>query len=209
MKFSIVIPQIFYDVIARVLPGLLFIIILYLAFPNEMIMKLEFIKSGQGNNFIDSLGKGILLIIISYFLGWIFSSLIYLPYEEDIRKKKEKENEKSLKEKYQWIRLSHPAAGFRIVKLRAEARMLETSRTTVTFASVVVIIYELYSNKFEICILNNISWVRIIIILLTAILICFSFYYREKKAWENYWGNIQTIYKLLHDKTDLIKKFDY
>jgi len=210
MKFSIIIPQLFHDLIARILPGFLFLLILIMGIPNVM-SQLLFLGPEETDNVIDSLGKSFSIVALSYALGWMFFSFIFWSKRETTRKKHEKNgNSKSLNHKYQWIRLSHPPAGFRIVKLRAEARMFETSRTAMIAIILIAILYVVYftvvSVISDVWTLGLINWVRLIVMLLVASILCVGFRRCEERAWEYYWANIDTIYDLLHDTIDPIRE---
>jgi hypothetical protein len=165
MKFSIVIPQLFYDLIARVLPGFFFLLILSLGIPNVMT-QIPLSGSDGTENVMDSVGKGVVVAALSYLLGWVLLSFTCCSKRKPMRAKNERNNDsKSLNKKYQWIRLSHPAAGFRIVKLRAEARMLETSRTAMIGVILINIFYAVYSSVESfippVFTLGMINWIRL------------------------------------------------
>lgn len=204
MNFSIVIPQIFFDFIARVIPGLIFILLLSLGFPALGIDIFRNETSCAGN-FIDSLGQGVGYATLSYFLGWLFSALTLASKQNKIREHYEKKdnNKKQLNDKYQWIRLSHPEAGYRIVKLRAEARMLEATRTAMLIIIIISILYLLFFTFLDNTIL--VSWSRSVTVIILAAISASSFRRLETKLWVYYWGNIDIVYKILHDKIDPVK----
>lgn len=208
MKFSIIIPQLFYDLIARVLPGFFFLLILVMGIPDVMSQILLF-RPNETDNVIDSFGKSVAIIALSYALGWVFLSFTFLSKRDPMLKEIEKNSgSKSLDAEYQWIRLSHPPAGFRIVKLRAEARMLETSRTAMIAVILIIIFYSVYlkvessSGRTQ----DMIVGIRLIVMLIVSSVLCFGFFLREKNAWKNYWGNIHSIYDLLHSTGDPIRE---
>ena len=215
MRFSVVIPQAFYDLIARVAPGFFFLMVLLLALPREVQGVLA-LGRGPGGNAVESLGHGIVYAGLCYFLGWVFLAFRWASkegptksrYEEKHGLKSEsKRNSKSLNYMYQWIRLAHPAAGFRIVKLRAEARMLETSRTAMVVAAGIIAVCR------HGCFLHSChEWgsigpaggacIRAVLGLVLALVAVAAFRRCEEKAWTQYWGNIESVYKLLHNRAD-------
>lgn len=200
MSFSVTIPQLFYDLIARVLPGFLFIILIRVAFAWSGLQILALFDSNS-ENFVKTIGSGIGYLIISYFLGWTFRAFTFWSFEAGVRngygpKKQEGEEPLSLSGMYQQIRLKHAAAGFRIVKLRAEARMLETTRTAMAVVVLIVVLHFLYSvaahDPFDPAARSTeIAAGIIAAFLLLALLIS------EKRAWDQYYGNIPAIYELV------------
>ena len=138
MQFSVTIPQIFYDLIARIVPGSLFLIAL----------TYELSGTGITSPLLTNLSSDVLLIILfvlacgimSYLMGWVLHAFSFLSAEADIKKAHESNlaSQKirfSLREMYIMIRMKNEAAGFRILKLRAEARMLQSSRTGMFYIS--------------------------------------------------------------------------
>jgi hypothetical protein len=210
MKFSIVIPQLFYDLIARILPGFFFLTLVLLSLP-ELTRYLYPHVIISGDNFVASLGRVVGYAAICYFLGQLFFAFTWGSKRKAIRKRYEEEiGSKSINEKYQRIRLVHPPSGFRIVKLRAEARMFEATRTAMVAIIILTIVYLCIllilaiSESYSI---NKVTWLRSLIGLLIAMVSLYGFYKREEKAWENYYGNINIIYKILHDYVDPVKPF--
>jgi len=207
MKFSIVIPQLFYDLIARILPGFFFLTLVLLSLP-ELTRYLYPHVIISVDNFVASLGLVVGYAAICYFLGQLFFAFTWASKQEEICEKHG--GSKSINEKYQRIRLSHPAAGFRIIKLRAEARMFEATRTAMLAIIILTIVYLCIllilaiSGSYSI---NKVLWLRPLIGLLIATVSLYGFPKREEKAWENYYGNINIIYKILHDYVDPVKAF--
>lgn len=114
------IPQAFYDLIARVIPGFIFLFMLKFA-----LLRTEFsfgyIDIVPTGTWFGALFNGIGYIIICYLLGWFLRPFSTYKLESG---KCAAEGEPSLDEMYHMIRLENEAAGFRIAKLRAEVRML-------------------------------------------------------------------------------------
>jgi hypothetical protein len=198
------------------LPGFFFLALVLLNLPGLTKYLYLHVFTG-GVNFIDSLGHVAGCAAICYFLGWLFSSLTWRSKREAVREKYEKKGGlKKMNEMYQRIRIAHPAAGFRIVKLRAEARMLETTRTAMIAIIILTIVYLCillilgimlilgYRSLYPI---RNVMWVRSFIGLFIAGITLYCFYKREEKAWKNYYGNVNIIYEILHDYVDPVRPF--
>lgn len=137
MNLSVTIPQVFYDLIARVLPGFFFFF-LFKTVVYDTSITINVLKNTGSENFISSLGNGLGYLFIFYLVGWLLHAFTFCSYEKKIKNKFEKkineENEKkqestSFTDMYQILRIINPNVGFRIVKLRAEARMIECTRT--------------------------------------------------------------------------------
>ena len=196
MKVSIIIPQLFYDLIARILPGFLFLILIVVFIPdiqNQIII----LNSQSEPNFIESLGHGLSIIVVCYFLGWLFRAFIFFSKE----KKTMTRDAKYYNQRYQWIRLYNPDAGFRIAKLRAEARMLETTRTALVIFILTFSVYWAYSSFVQVSIINQDTYLtRFLTGLAISLLIIIGFMINETKAWKNYWGSISTVYEILYNR---------
>lgn len=200
MRVSVTIPQLFYDLIARVLPGFLFIILIRVAFAWSGLQILAIFDSNS-ENFMETIGSGIGYLIISYFLGWAFRAFTFWSFEAGVRngyepKKQEGEEYLSLSDMYQRIRLKHAAAGFRIVKLRAEARMLETTRTAMAVVFLIVVFHFLHSVATHDPFNPTARSTEIAVGTIAAFLFL-AFFISEKRAWDQYYGNIPRIYELV------------
>lgn len=322
VNISIIIPQVFYDLIARILPGFFFLVLALLSFP-EFTDYLSPLSHGAKGNFVDSVGQGLVYTVFCYFWGWLFFAFVwgskrheiyhrhqsllsiddfidlpslanklkqpadavsaYLadqlsaatrkmlkdcqclnpvpgplqitllkdlnsiirglsiydaerfagvslrPESEQLCKEGLKgdalrrlnrllledafpleisRHPKSLNSKYQWIRLAHPDAGFRILKLRAEARMFETTRTAMAVLVVLAIVYCVVCLVFlrpPLWPLTRAFWIRPLLGSFVAA-VCFRGFRRsEVRAWDYYWANIRSVYQVLHDATDPVK----
>ena len=107
----------------------LVIFVLYLVLNNTGI-NLSIIPSVASTDFIASLFGGIGYAIICYFVGWLLTAFTWGSYNSKVKNQHIKDlSERTMREMYHKIRLANPSEGFRIIKLRAEARMLEASRT--------------------------------------------------------------------------------
>jgi len=194
------------------LPGLFFLLILGMGIPDGMTRVVS-LGLGASGNVMDSAGRGVAVVAVSYLLGWVFLSFTWCSKQEPMRKKhQESGDSEPLYTKYQRIRLSHPAAGFRIVKLRAEARVLETSRTAMIAVILISILYVEYMVVASLIwgksVLGQMDWIRVLVGLVVAVVLCVGLYLREEKAWDSYWENIRSIYNLLHGTHDPDKVMD-
>ena len=169
------------------------------------------LASTEKNNFVQSLGQGFIYATLCYFLGWLFFAFSSGSKREETKKKYEKDGDsKSLNAKYQWIRLTHPSAGFRIVKLRAEARMFQATRTgmiAIVGLSVVYIAGVLLFLGPSLWPPEKAFWLRPAAGLLIAGISFYGFGICEGKAWDYYWANVRIVYKALHDTTDPVTRF--
>lgn len=221
MNFSVFIPQLFYDIIARVLPGFFFLTLLSYGTP----LWLRYIKPPVlfgGHMILDAVSYA----ACCYFLGWIFSTFTWYSQERDKieslwdrikslwdrikslwleRHKPEAQTAKPYsfprKSEYQWIRLAHPEAGFRIVKLRAEARMCEATRTAMLIVILACLVYLYVRRDSD----SMIFCVQPLITILIAGSAYFGFRRFEWHIWDSYWGNISSIYKILNYSKDPVK----
>jgi len=197
MKISVTIPQVFYDVIARVLPGYLFLF----AINCEVDLRILRSLSASARTSVDAVLNGIGYTVLSYFMGWVLlagtvGSLRKRVMGEIEGAREPQQRSPSLREMFHRIRIKHPGEGFRILKLRAEARMIETSRTAMCCASVVGI-FGLLFGKSPLFGLSGQSHseraAKIVIPLIAAL----AFRRCERRTWRNYFGNIPVTYKIL------------
>jgi hypothetical protein len=210
MNISVVIPQLFYDAIARVIPGAV-ALVLAEVYGSIFLISAES-KLGQ-YSLIEALGRGVELAIIAYVIGWILSGLTWPTFHPSDKANappsqesgKSDNGELSSRNKYQWIRLAHPEAGYRIVKLRAEAKMLESIRSAFVLSSIVAIIL-LVATQLDFSKLKNEAFILpLTLMLITSFGSALVIYNRiEREAWNRYTGNIASIYQLLHDKDNPI-----
>jgi hypothetical protein len=189
MSISIVIPQIFYDIIARVLPGYLFLFSLGASIYND-IYWFGRVGNPQDNSWY-ILFIMMEVFILSYFAGWILRTISCYGMDDMMMAKMiARKDRPTIKEKYQIIRLKNPDAGFRIIKLRAEIRMLEASRNG--FVLVILIsIMQLIADKSDI---SPAFIGKIILFLLLALV----FQKAIRPAFDNYIGNIESIYEIIN-----------
>lgn len=192
--------------IARILPGFFFFVFLFFNLPG--LKECVDMSPIDGSNFVDKLVYAIFYAAVCYFLGWLFLALtwrakrlesIWGSKREKVRDRHTIAGAKSPSEKYQRIRIAHPVAGFRIVKLRAEARMLEATRTAMVVIMIITVVYlgimlgqELRPNHT----VSGIIWARSCIGLSIAVITCNKFRKYEGRAWKSYYGNIDSIYEI-------------
>jgi len=204
MKFSLTVPQLFYDVIARVLPGFFFLILLKVLMQDTGI-SLEVFRISPTDNAVMTLGYGLGYLFIFYLTGWLLEASVFLSTEKKIKHKFNRqinyenvwlgENIK-IDDMFQLLRLRHPEAGFRVVKLRAEARMLESTRCAMYFIILTFLVICLlgYSGFFVIERISPLSWgIKFIV----PLIIFERLRKLEKPAWKRYFGNVSRIYKLI------------
>lgn len=199
MNMSVTIPQVFYDVIARVVPGFVFLVALNLELSGTGLHVIE--QPTSSDNTIAIIFNSFGYCIVCYMIGWVLSALTFCTLRKDIEKKCRNklhltDEYISYSEMYQRIRLRNEAAGFRIAKLRAEARMLETSRSGLVYILLIAV---------GILCVNWCGWIpsfqpsrfERVLRIGVPIVIGSALWKREKPAWENYHVNVYSVYKIL------------
>lgn len=208
MKFSVTIPQLFYDLIARVIPGFLFYCVFkFLIF--GLNINIPIILNNSQSNFASTIGTGVGVIVIFYFLGIILNSFVFMSFKEKIKVKysvdiKDKFNGQKLNDLYQCIRLENEGAGFRLVKLRAEAKFVDILRSSLFILLIVFSIYSLL-NFLHILDISNINIYDFVAKFLISVLIIIGLRIQEKKCWDRYYGNIVRIYPIICIKNDMVE----
>lgn len=207
MNMVIAVPQLFYDLIARVFPGFLFLsMICFLSIVSirdyGIQLAITWLKSPD--NFWSSLYFGISYFIFSYYIGWILSILSNIKpfYEYSIDKILLRDYPPELKDYYHKIRLENESVGFRIVKLRAEAKMLESSRTAMCIVAFMMLLgfaYEILHEPTDYQQLLKQSSLVFVPAILAII-----FQKSIKSAIERYTGNIEAHYRLMFGKVNSI-----
>jgi hypothetical protein len=195
MKISVTIPQVFYDLIARVLPGFLFLLMLSFEFSGAGIEVIQFSSSNSMAIVVNTLVCGVL----SYVMGWVLLAFTFCSVEARVREEHESrldEDAPSMSDMYYKIRIWNEAVGFRIVKLRAEARMLETSRTGMVYIFLISIGLLLLSRLGSLPLFNQPVLVWATKLCIPAIL-AVAFRKCERRVWNNYYGNIPKNYGIL------------
>ena len=213
MNISVIIPQVFYDLIARVFPGVFFTILALLSLP-DWAGYLSPLASTDNSNIIQSLGKDFIYAVLCYFLGWLFVSFSSNSAREksrdgqqELTAEQKEARAKDLDTRYQWIRLAHNSAGFRIVKLRAEARMFQASQTGMLVLSALAFIYIVCALIFlepTVWPIGKAFWLRPTMGIFIAAISFLGFRICERKAWGYYWGNVDIVYNALHNVKDPI-----
>jgi len=212
MSVPIVIPQIFYDLIARVLPGYLFLYILGASIYDDVFW-IKQLDIGQANYvFVFFFVVG--YFIVCYFAGWVlrtiscfFGSVMlkfpvlrkYSINSIDDLMELEKKKSPTINDKYQMIRIKDQTSGFRIVKLRAEARMLEASRN-----GMIVIIMILISRFIVHMIVSYDLNMQVFAMEVLILSILAAVFQRAlSSAFYNYIRNIDIIYKIIFENKKL------
>lgn len=199
MNVSVTIPQLFYDLIARVIPGFLFLFGLQMQLRSLGIPVDYSISSGDGNWF-GPLTRGLTFLFLAYLTGWLLSGLILFSKRRSVEKGHESKHADapSINRQFQAVRILHPVSGFRVVKLRSEARMLEALRTGLVLLTAIVLssVFATAESSFSLE-----SVIRVLLPLAAAAI----FYSLEKRAWTTYCGNVTSIYKMVVDENILSK----
>lgn len=194
MSFSFTVPQLFYDLIARVIPGCIFLFNLRLLLTragikitNSQIFPSDHAMGIAGNIFV--------FVILAYLFGWIlkfYSFFGYDWYRKKITTDRCEENKTTSFVKFQKIRIMNETAGFRIAKLKAECRMLEATRTGVVFLSVIYTILTILGRikVFDNSIFNY-------LLLLIPLLIIVALHLSIKPALRRYIGSINDVHDVL------------
>ena len=136
--------------------------------------------------------------VVSYLMGWVLFAFTFWSVEDKVKEKHKPkdENAASITERYQRIRIDNEAVGFRILKLRAEARMLERSRTGMVFVFVISVGLLLLNQSALLPMFGQsaLGWgVKLGVPLILAV----AFRKCERLAWDGYYGNIMTNYEIL------------
>lgn len=199
MKLSVTIPQMFYDLIARVVPGFLFLLMLNFELSGTGIVVIQLATSSSNSMAI--ILNALVYGVLSYLMGWVLLAFTFGSVEKRTREEHESklnEDSLSMSEMYHGIRIKSEAVGFRIVKLRAEARMLETSRTGMVYIFVISLGLLLLSKLglFPSFSQSPLAWgIKLCIPIILAV----AFRKCERRTWNNYYGNIPKNYEILFE----------
>jgi hypothetical protein len=199
MKISVTIPQIFYDLIARVVPGFLFLLMLNFELSGTGIEVIQLAASSSSSMAI--LLNALVYAVLSYLMGWTLLAFTFCGVGNRVREEHESklnENSPSMWEMYQSLRIKNEAVGFRIVKLRAEARMLETSRTGMVYIFIISLGLLLLSKLglFPLFSQSPLAWGTKLCI---PIVLAVAFRKCERRMWNNYYRNIPKNYEILFE----------
>ena len=201
MNMSVTIPQLFYDVIARVVPGFVFLVALNLELSGTGLQVIE--RPTSSDNTIAVVFNSFGYCIVCYVIGWVLSALTFCGLRDEVEqecrnKLNLNEDSMSFSEMYQRIRFKNEAAGFRIAKLRAESRMLETSRSGMVYILLIAIGLLHISrcgwiSSFQ---PSSLEWALRICV---PIVIALALRKRERPAWKNYYANVYSVYTILFE----------
>jgi hypothetical protein len=146
------------------------------------------------------LAHGISSLALCYFLGW-FLRVTTIGNSETQREKRWKEKNANVelpmpfREMFQRIRLQNESAGFRILKLRAEARMLETSRTAMVYSF--LLCFVLLCGELGGLSLFRLGWGWWVAKLSIPVAVGVTFWRHEQHAWNHYFGNILAVHQIM------------
>ena len=127
-------------------------------------------------------------LVLSYFAGWFLRGLRWPNLQP--------EESSDFQKMYQRVRLQHPESGFRIVKLRAEARLLEASRTGMWIVGGLALAAWVFRGTQLVAgdsIPHSIWALRVGL----PVLVGFVFLSRERGVWAAYRGNVETLHELI------------
>ena len=204
MNLSITIPQIFYDLIARVLPGFFFLLALKIVMSGSGL-DLHIFGVAENSNFAASLGNGLGYFFLFYLVGWLLSSFKIFSFGKAVRDEHEKKWQKNnpseddkltLSKMFQRLRIKNQEVGFRIVKLRAEAKMIECTRTAMGFVTLLVPVLFVLDKK-GLLVFADVSMAVWLAKLIVPMLIFVALFRLERGAWNRCFGNISTLYEIV------------
>ena len=187
MNISLTIPQIFYDIIARVFPGFLFLFALRTCLSGTVIDPITIITSQADTSLeraFDSLG----FLVLCYFSGMFLRGLTW----PNLRPHETSEFRTML----QRLRLQHPESGFRVIKLRAEAILFSSSRTGMIIVSGFAVFAWILGNK-ESSINDPIAISNWCIRIGVPVAVAIVFVSLEKRSWSHYHGNVCKLHTLV------------
>lgn len=205
MNLSISIPQLFYDFIARVLPGSLFLLFLKIELKSIDIKIEDYLFLLSSGSSAGAIFNGSCLVVISYLLGWIISSFVGKDKEEN--EYKFQEDGINIYHMQHKIRIKDNDVGFRIVKLRAEARMNETAFVaTIPFVlfSIFTALLKIYEESHQ----HHENSYFLFLMAKPSILgvVAFAFWRNKEKSWDRYFGNVISHFKIIFPLTQYFKE---
>ena len=189
-RVAATIPHLFYDLLARVIPGVIFLALVNLqGFQKALFGSVPDLKQA---NFMVALLGGLALIAAAYFSGWMLS-VFSASRLKGYWGKQERGNQ--LRSAYYEVKLKSERTGFRILKLRAEARMLEA----VQVAAVVLISLNLARSFFPTVLQPDLAGTdeHSYFSIVTLVVIWFGTQLAIGPAWHKYHSTIQTCQRLL------------
>lgn len=119
-KVATTIPHLFYDLLARIIPGTIFLsLAIVQGFQYALFGSVREVGS---SNFMATFLNGLIFAAAAYFSGWMLSVFSVSRISGYFGKE---DKGKKLRHEYYKVKLKSERAGFPILKLRAEVRMLE------------------------------------------------------------------------------------
>ncbi|MCK4341000.1 MAG: hypothetical protein KAY37_04675 [Phycisphaerae bacterium] len=195
MNLAVTIPQLFYDLIARVLPGFLFLVVLDFGLRGTGFA-INQVWDVRSDSSVAALFGGLGYLVICYFCGWFLGACRWPNIKGRIHQSCKPADGPSLSTMYQQVRLQHPASGFRLVKLRAEGRMLGAARTGLWITVLVVAAAWLLAT-FDLIATTKIGLLFWIMRLALPLATSIAFLSVEPHAWRTYYGNIKSLHRLV------------
>lgn len=197
MQVSVTIPQFFYDLIARAIPGFMFLLMVGLisyGTGTEVLVQ-GLLSSSAAAALLLALMGG----IFSYLMGWVLYSFKLWSFRKKATDEFAAKVEPSLSEMYNHIRIEDDNIGFRITKLRAEARMIETLRVGMLYVVLIAGGLWILSATALLPVTGQTLPLWLLKVLVPAIL-ALAFGKLEKEAWDKYCGNVVSHYKILFEE---------
>lgn len=231
---AIAIPQIFYDFIARILPGFFFCVFLFFLLfdavpadffasdsrPYETITQIESIDSSGLNKtintiekkpikdnvtFITDLFQSLGYLFIFYFIGIVLQNIVFASEGKKYFSKVDPQKPIDLDDtefyfRYQRIKIHFPEIGFRIVKIRAEARMMEAIRM-----GIIVCLILSFGIMLSLYYTNSYQWrwnsknIFLVFRFVLILLLLIPIFKAEGKYWKRYNDQMVTCYKIIFD----------
>jgi hypothetical protein len=181
-----IVPQVFFDLIARVVPGLTAIVLLLsIVDCTRAALTIFLFKILTGTPFDNEYPSGLVAIsalITAYIVGHLISPFTKLV--EDLGRKIPKKIEKASSENYNWLRLHEAEAGALCAKVRAEFMMYD-GLAVVFFASAVAVVI-----KDQTC--RHVLWA--VALAFVALLMG----YRGRRTYETYGEVVNHLYNAAH-----------
>lgn len=177
-----VIPQLFYDLIARVLP---------------CDRSSSDLKPAQNEEKKAALAlcytAGVILGISRVQRDRVQSRYCGARWDSTYRTSRShtRKHDRDFRELYQWVRLENPDAGSRLVKLRAEAKMAGTTGIAALLSALLGIALHYHPHTTTPPPLTQAT------LILTPTLISLLFLIHERQTWHIYYDNVITVYTVL------------
>ncbi len=232
MNFSVTIPELFYDLIGRVVPGATFIIGLYIINPNLKILIIPVYLKG--------FSLFLVLVLLSYVMGFILGAIFsyvekicpdgfsrFLTSKEyqkkyppiilqtvnpvlskeygDLDKLTDEQIDRTYEVTSDWIRLKKPEWGIQLLKLDAEVEMLSNLLIAFVLLSVLSIFCLVQFLGSCIC-YNDLLFYKLLFLLIFLISACLSRRNLKKQNEVRYKRVVNHLYTLLKIESEELEK---